>query len=52
MSQRGNPALVEPEPADPAEEAFHSMSQLARRVSPPFFIPARGSLAEAAVTPP
>ncbi|XP_044919922.1 uncharacterized protein C1orf232 homolog [Mustela putorius furo] len=30
--ERGNPALAESEPAEPAEEAFHSMSQLARRV--------------------
>lgn len=51
VSQRGNPALAESEPAEPAEEAFHSMSQLARRVSFPFFTPALGRLAEAAVTP-
>ncbi|XP_039086694.1 uncharacterized protein C1orf232 homolog [Hyaena hyaena] len=30
--ERGNPALVESEPAEPTEEAFHPMSQLARRV--------------------
>ncbi|XP_035970418.2 uncharacterized protein C1orf232 homolog [Halichoerus grypus] len=30
--ERGNPALAESEPAEPAEEAFHPMSQLARRV--------------------
>ncbi|XP_058574516.1 uncharacterized protein C1orf232 homolog isoform X3 [Neofelis nebulosa] len=30
--ERGNPALVDSEPAEPTEEAFHPMSQLARRV--------------------
>lgn len=49
MSQRGNPALVESEPAEPTEEAFHPMSQLARRVSSSFFAPALGSPEEAAV---
>lgn len=52
MSQRGNPALVESEPARPAEEASHPMSQLARRVSSSFFIPTPGgggNLVEATV---
>lgn len=49
VSQRGNPVLVESETAEPTEEAFNAMSQLVRRVSSPFFIPALGSLAEAAV---
>ncbi|XP_027969475.1 uncharacterized protein C1orf232 homolog [Eumetopias jubatus] len=30
--ERGNPALAESELAEPAEEAFHPMSELARRV--------------------
>lgn len=50
VSQRENPALVESETAEPTSEAFNTMSQLARRVSSPFFQPGPGgSLEEAAV---
>lgn len=52
MSQGENPALVESEAAEPQEEAFNPVSQLARRVSSPVFHPTRGSLAEAVVKPP
>lgn len=47
VSQGENPALVESEAAEPQEEAFNPVSQLARRVSSPVFHPTRGSLAEA-----
>lgn len=42
VSQRENPALVESETAEPTPEAFNPMSQLARRVSSPFFPPSPG----------
>lgn len=51
VSQRENPALVESETAEPQEEAFNPMSQLARRVSFPVFNPTLGSLTEAVVKP-
>lgn len=37
VSQRENPALVEPEMAEQTPEAFNPMTQLARRVSSPAF---------------
>lgn len=37
VSQRETPASVESEMAEPNEEDFNPMSQLARRVSSPFF---------------
>jgi hypothetical protein len=49
LSQRESPALVESETAEPMEEAFNPMSQLARRVSSPFFTLTLGSPAEAAL---
>ena len=42
VSQKENPALAESEAAEPAEEAFNPMSQLARRVSSPVFHPNPG----------
>lgn len=44
VSQKENPVLVESEMAEPTEEAFNPMSQLARRVSSPFFHPNPGEL--------
>lgn len=50
VSQRENPGLVESETAEPTEETFNPMSQLARRVSLlPSSTPTLGSLAEASV---
>lgn len=51
MSQRESPALVESETAEPTEETFNPMSQLARRVSSTVFHPSLGSLTEAVVKP-
>lgn len=43
LSQRETPVLVTSETAEPAEEAFNPVSQLARRVSSsPFFHPQPG----------
>lgn len=44
VSQKENPVLVESEMAEPTEEAFNPMSQLARRVSSPFLCPNPGEL--------
>lgn len=44
VSQKENPVLVESEMAEPTEEAFNPMSQLARRVSSAFFRPNPGEL--------
>lgn len=51
VSQRENPALVESETAEPTSEPFNPMSQLARRVSSPFFQPSPGVLGGGAVAP-
>lgn len=51
VSQKENPVLVESEMAEPTEEAFNPMSQLARRVSSPFSTPTLGSWAEALWSP-
>lgn len=47
MSQRESPALVESETAEPTEETFNPMSQLARRVSSTILRPSLGNLTEA-----
>lgn len=44
VSQKENPVLVESEMAEPTQEAFNPMSQLARRVSSPFLCPNPGEL--------
>lgn len=41
VSQRESPALVESETAEPTEETFNPMSQLARRVSSAVFLPSK-----------
>lgn len=51
VSQRESPELVESETAEPMEETFNPMSQLARRVSLTVFSSSLGSLAEAVVKP-